>query len=326
MCYAAQIKADFRKFTREYGAVMSLRQFFELFWQKRKEQEWQKLPKAMRVAFAHAGSAEDGDAAERELAALIAAGDRELANALEAELFRQRARLAEAERALAGRPTRKAENEQRIAADKIARLQQNLADLQRVTPTPEDAMIFPGYYAPVMIEVDGRRTIVPMRYRCRLAGWDVSMERKKPGTYNARRDNLETAWRQLFGYRHGILPIRAFHEHVARHRLEHRELGPDEKEQSVVLEFRPDPPQDLLIACLWSRHKGEAGEPDLYSFAAITDEPPPEVAAAGHDRCVIPIRPQHVDAWLNPDPANLAALYAILDDRERPFFEYRLAA
>jgi hypothetical protein len=33
-----------------------------------------------------------------------------------------------------------------------------------------------------------------------------------------------------------------------------------------------------------------------------------------------------VDAWLNPDPANLEALYAILDDRERPYYEHRMAA
>ena len=62
------------------------------------------------------------------------------------------------------------------------------------------------------------------------------------------------------------------------------------------------------------------------SFAAITDDPPNEVAAAGHDRCIIPIRPEQVDGWLSPDPTNLAALYAILDDRARPFYEHRLAA
>ena len=81
----------------------------------------------------------------------------------------------------------------------------------------------------------------------------------------------------------------------------------------------------MLVACLWSRWTAP-GEPDLLSFAAITDEPPGEVSAAGHDRCTIPIRPEHVDAWLNPDAANLAAQYAILDDRARPYYEYRLAA
>ena len=40
----------------------------------------------------------------------------------------------------------------------------------------------------------------------------------------------------------------------------------------------------------------------------------------------IPIKPEHVDGWLNPDPNNLKALSAILDDRERPYYEHRLAA
>jgi len=81
----------------------------------------------------------------------------------------------------------------------------------------------------------------------------------------------------------------------------------------------------MLVACLWSRWSLN-GEPDLLSFAAITDEPPPEVAAAGHDRCIIPIKPENVDAWLSPQASDLATLHAILDDRQRPYFEHRLAA
>jgi putative SOS response-associated peptidase YedK len=83
----------------------------------------------------------------------------------------------------------------------------------------------------------------------------------------------------------------------------------------------------MLVACLWSHSKGtQPDEPDLFSFAAITDEPPPEIAAAGHDRCIIPIRPEHLEAWLNPDRSNPAAQQAILDDRARPYYEHRLAA
>ena len=119
--------------------------------------------------------------------------------------------------------------------------------------------------------------------------------------------------------------VNAFYENVSRHRAEGRELGVDEAEENVVLEFKPSPTQDMLVACLWSHWDGP-GEPDLLSFAAITDKPPAEVAAAGHDRCIIPIKPENIDAWLNPDPANLAALYAILDDRERPYYEHRMAA
>ena len=95
--------------------------------------------------------------------------------------------------------------------------------------------------------------------------------------------------------------------------------------KNVVLEFKPRTGEDMLVACLWSRWTAP-GEPDLLSFAAITDEPPAEVAAAGHDRCIVPIKPEHVDVWLDPDPKDLAGLYAILDDRERPYYEHRLAA
>ena len=142
---------------------------------------------------------------------------------------------------------------------------------------------------------------------------------------NARRDKLEGFWKRLFDYTHGIAVVNAFYEDVNRHRLEGRELGADEAAENVVLEFKPRPTQDMLMACLWSRWTAP-GEPDLLSFAAITDEPPPEVAAAGHDRCIIPLRPEHIDAWLNPDPANLAAQYSILDHRDRPYYEHGMAA
>jgi len=52
----------------------------------------------------------------------------------------------------------------------------------------------------------------------------------------------------------------------------------------------------------------------------------PEVAAAGYDRTTINIRPEQVDAWLNPNPADLGALYAIFDDKRHPFYEHQLAA
>jgi len=54
-------------------------------------------------------------------------------------------------------------------------------------------------------------------------------------------------------------------------------------------------------------------EPDLYSFAAITDDPEPEVAAAGHDRTIINTKPAHVDALLNRQ-GDLAGMQVIFDD------------
>ena len=62
------------------------------------------------------------------------------------------------------------------------------------------------------------------------------------------------------------------------------------------------------------------------SFAAITDDPPPEVAAAGHDRYIVSLKPENIDAWLNPNPRDLGALHAILNDRDQPYYEHRMAA
>ena len=81
---------------------------------------------------------------------------------------------------------------------------------------------------------------------------------------------------------------------MKRNRAEGRELRPGEEEKNVVLEFKPQT-EPMLVACLWSRWTADVAL-DLLSFATIADEPPPEVAAAGHDRCFIPLKPKHVDA------------------------------
>lgn len=295
---------------REFGADIDIHEFVKLYGHK--WPEWNKFPKAMRDAFR-----KPRDEAGFELAKLVAEGDRRQAEAVELELAAQQARLAKAEEVLAGpKPTKKAADDKRIATNKIKAAQRNLADLRRQTPEPKDSRIYPGSYAPVLIRhpTTDKRTVIPMRYQCRPAGKPVLYDLKYPGTYNARRDNLEVFWKGQFGHTHGIMIVRKFYENVER----------DGK--NVVLEFSPEPPQDMLVACLWSHWTDPTGkgEPDLYSFAAITDEPPPEVAAAGHDRCIIPIKPEHVDAWLKPDSNNLEALYAILDDRPRPYYEHRI--
>jgi putative SOS response-associated peptidase YedK len=164
-----------------------------------------------------------------------------------------------------------------------------------------------------------------MRYQCRPAGKPAAYDAKYPGCYNARRDNLEGFWKEQFGTSHGLIVVNAFYENVSRHDVEQRELAPGEKEENVILEFRPVPTQDMLVACLWSHWKGPGGD-ELLSFAAITDDPPSEIAATGHDRCIIPIKAGNIDRWLQPDRSNLAGLYALLEDRERPYFEHRMAA
>ncbi|MDK2657576.1 hypothetical protein [Cupriavidus consociatus] len=192
MCYSVQIQADYRKYQRLFGASVSLELFVELFWERRRRGDWSKLPKAMLAPFA----SPDGEA-EQRAAELITAAEREQTTAFEAELFQQKTRLAGAERALATKPTKKAQNDQRIATDKIQRAQRNLADLHRSELLPRDSRVFPGYYAPVLVVRDGQLTVIPMRYQCRLPGWTAAMERQKPGTYNAFGTLLTVRWKNI---------------------------------------------------------------------------------------------------------------------------------
>ena len=319
MCYSAQIWSDYRKYTKAFGAVLSLDEYVTLFWE-RKNGGRIKIPKGMEAAFADPTSDD-----ERSIRSAISSYHAEQSTQLEQDLFKQRKRLADAERHLLRKTTRVASESKRIATDKIAWSLGKLADMRRTELQPRDCRIFPGHYAPVMVVENGRRVIKPMRYQCRPAGKPALDDARYPGTYNARRDNLEGFWKGLFGYTHGIMVVNAFYENVSRHRVEKRELADGENDENVVLEFRPKIEQDMLVACLWSRWRGR-GEADLLSFAAITDDPPPEIAMAGHDRCIIPIKLKHIDAWLNPEPGNLAAAFAVLDDRERPLYEHRMAA
>lgn len=323
MCYSAQIQADYRRYVKMFGAQMDIREFARLFWE-RAEGSKAKIPKAMEDAFRDPQTDD-----ERQIKTFIYRYNAEQATKVEQELFKQRTRLTDAERTLQTKTTKAATESKRIATDKIDAALRRLADFSRPEQEPRDSRIFPGYYAPVLVVEDGQYVVKPMRYQCRIAGKPADYDVKYPGTYNARRDSLEKFWKPCFGYTHGLLLVDVFYENVARAKCENtlfeRHDGPQAPGENVVLEFRPNNGQLLMVACLWSKWTAP-GQPDLLSFAAITDEPPAEVEAAGHDRCIVPIKRENVDAWLNPQTSDLAALDAILEDRDRPYYEHRLAA
>jgi putative SOS response-associated peptidase YedK len=319
MCYSAQIEAEHKRYERLFGVRISLSDYVKFFWEQREDLSL-VMPKAVEANFLNPQTDD-----ERQIKALIDEVAVLRSRTVQEDLFAQRARLAEAERKLQVKETKAAAESKRIALKKIEWRKAQLSDLQRTDLRKSDARIYPANYAPLMVVENGERLLMPMRFLCRPAGKPAFYDQKYPGTYNARRDNLEGFWRGQFGVTHGVLIASAFFENVKRHRAEGRELREGEEPENVVLEFKPNCQQEMYLACLWSRWTRE-GERDLLSFALVTDDPPPEVSAAGHDRCPIPLKAENVEAWLNPNPADLAASYAVLDDRERPFYEHRLAA
>jgi putative SOS response-associated peptidase YedK len=319
MCYSAQVQADYSRYARVIGfdKALNIHDFVKKYYQRQKGASV-KIPKVVDRWFLNGVIPDIPD-----LSALIVEYNDQQTGKLETEIFAQRKRLADAERKLAEKSKKAAAENKRIARNKVKQSLGRLSDIKLEELKDKDARIFPGTYAPVIVSENGERVIKLMRYQCRPAGKPALYDRKFPGTYNARRENLEGFWKDLFGYCHGIMIVNAFYENVSRHTMEHRELAPGEEEENVVLEFRPRPRQDMLVACLWSSWS-EGGE-TLDSFSAITDEPNEEIRNAGHDRCIVPIKEEHIDAWLSPDPKNLAAQYAILDDRARPYYEHQLA-
>lgn len=308
MCYSAEIEEDYRKFLRVTGADMSIQDFARIY-HHRKNYPKVKLPRALDRWFESITL--DGVG---EIRGLIAEHNALLMAKEEEELFTQRTRLVKAERALATKPTKKAAEDQRIAGKKMKAAKRRMDAMKRTTYEISDGRYYSEWFAPVVVVENGKRICKPMRWKLRPAGMPASFDKTHPGAYNARQDNLDHFWKRQFSRQRCATVARRFFESVE---------GPDG--ESVELEFQPNGLDDMLVACIWDRWTGNEGE-TLESFAAVTTDPPPEVRAAGHDRCIIPLKPEHLTAWLDPSTSSLDAVHAILEDRERPYYEHRLAA
>ncbi|GHD04623.1 hypothetical protein GCM10007320_65590 [Pseudorhodoferax aquiterrae] len=277
MCYSSRVEADYRRYLRVAGGARLSYAAFMAAFQRRAAGAKIAFPRALEDSFLSGSSPED-----QALGALIREHREAEATGLQQKLFAQRARLVEAERKLAARTTKTATESKRIALAKIEGYRKALAG----EVAGGSARIYPFHYAPVVTVLNGDRVVLPMRYHLRPAGAPASFDEDYDGCYNARRGSLTRFWRGQFGHSHGLALWECFYEHVR----------PADKD--VVLEFSPAGQPLMAVACLVSHWTPAPGsdEPDFWSFAAVTDEPPPEVAAAGHDRCIVPLKPEHHEA------------------------------
>lgn len=214
--------------------------------------------------------------------------------------------------------------------------------------------IFPRHYAPVIVPREGKLHVELMRY----FSFTPSFAREPDGHYNARRDNLHSPfWSNAFMKHHGFIVLEAFYEHVlvadllkagivtieqvksqfekkAQDRRNKRlsegkpyvptkeELKATE-ERKTVIEFRPSDAQDLLVPVVFSYPREPEGRP---GFAIVTDEPPFEVASAGHDRCPVVLPFEVISKWIDPARQTSDELTALLGFERRVTFKHGLAA
>jgi putative SOS response-associated peptidase YedK len=314
-------RADLAECLREFDALLDVEAFERLFWERvNSPRAGIRFPLAIDRYFM-----QPRNDAEQKVKLAIEAYRAVKIPEWEQEIFKQRKRYADAERALRTKHTKKAEADLGISSRKVEQLKGWLDGTKTLENKPDDVVVHAMNYGPVIVQSDRGRMLTAMRYHCRLAGKPASIDRQLPGLYNARKTSLQEWWAPVFGVKHALFVITGFRENVKRHDMEGRELLPGEEPENVVLEFHPRERQDMLVPCLWDRWE-QNGEV-LNSFALITDEPPQEVAAAGHDRCPINLTRSAADAWLSPQGRSATELLAVLEQRQQQYYEHaRVAA
>ena len=164
---------------RRYGAEIAHEMFLQLF-RRRLDGDDVKVSRALEQNFANPKTD-----IERRIKDDIDAYRASQVSKWEKDLFVQKKRLADAERSLQTKETKKARDDVRIASNKIRTYLDRLADVRRTESQERDTRIFPMVYAPVIANIDGRLQVAPMRYACRLNGKPANYDVRYSGTYNA---------------------------------------------------------------------------------------------------------------------------------------------
>ncbi len=216
--------------------------------------------------------------------------------------------------------------------------------------------IFPGSAAPVFCRAGDDFIIEPMRYGAHAPAY-VSNPNIYT-TFNARRDNLDSNfWEDAFLVGHGFVALRGFFEWVQvrdllaagvvnieqvteefqRQSAERRKKIEDEGKKykptkteltdprfrKIVICFKPQDEEDLLVPVIFNHRKNADGTLSK-AFAIITDDPPPEIQAAGHDRCPLTLTEHSITAWLAYKGKDSTAAKEILSQGKRLSFTHSL--
>jgi putative SOS response-associated peptidase YedK len=173
--------------------------------------------------------------------------------------------------------------------------------------------VFPNFYAPVIIQSGKDHLIKLMRYHlCPKNGKELNAFQYN--LFNARRDKLleSRTWKPVFGKQHAIFPFYRFYESVE-----------GKNGEAKIIYFQPKDENIMWAASIYEEAKISAGS--LLSFAAVTDEPPPEVAAAGHDRCPVFLSKEHFENWLDPKNISKEDLVKLLRSVVPTVFKHQAA-
>ncbi len=322
MCYSAMVQQDAQKLGLKFSARIQYDSYLDLF-SRRLSGEKLVINRAMESQFIKNPKTPEA----KKICRLITEWHEEQIAELEAEIFKQKERLANAERTLKTKTTKKAQEDVRIATKKIEKCKADLKKHKSTEIKSEgDERIFPFHQVSVvMVDDEGERIVRPARYHMRPHDKDESFDRDYGGCYNARFDNLKRVafWKDSLAKRRGVMMIKRFYENVPIERyLENHKLPKDKQDRSnLVICFEPDDTEMMIIPVIWDVWK-KRGESPLYSAALITDDPAPEIREVGHDRTPIFLKESAVNDWLHAESIEKAI--QALGQRETPYYSHRL--
>ena len=116
MCYSAQIENDYRRYMRVVGPenALSIEDFVRKYWERQVVDKLRKIPKAVDAWFTR-----DRNGDQAKIAGMIETfNEKEIAN-FEQLIFKQRKRVADAQRVLQTKTTKKATEDVRIGTEKV---------------------------------------------------------------------------------------------------------------------------------------------------------------------------------------------------------------
>lgn len=303
MCYSAMVLQDMSKLGLRYKARIDQDQV-EATLEQRARGEAIKLPFAFDVALIERSG---GDSAfDRKLQELALRHFDQQVQLLKKDRDVQMKRLHVAETKLLTKSTKTAENDKRIATDKLIDIERRLRKFAEPSLTDGDSRIYPKVWSPIVASVGGERLIRLARYQLRPAGDTADFDKTHDGCYNARQDSLERIgfWHKILDAHHAVVPFLKFYENVA----------------GRVICFYPREGA-VIVPALFDRWRD--GDQVLDSFAIITANPNVEVLAAGHDRTPITLGDEAVNRWLMVDEtANVQSALEILESRSVVYFEH----
>lgn len=319
MCYSAMVKQDLKKLGIQFHARIQTDLFDDIF-KRRAGGEKLSLPRGMELNFLAPKTIQ-----ERMIKNSIEKFETLQLSKTNEELEAQNKRLKVAIKKLSEKTTKGAEKEKAVSERQILRLESRIKRLSSKRTFEKDSRIYAFDWAPVVTELKGERVIVPMRYFLRPFGMQPDFDRKYPGCYNARKDSLTGFWKRQFGKNHGLIVISSFFENVKKHDYEKRKLKKGEEEENMVLQFKPEGMDEMIVPCIWD-HWSSKEDGEMDGFALITDDPPKEIAETGHNRCPVFLKEEKVEAWLNPMGKSEQELFKILEDRQKPYYNHEIAA